>query len=281
MIAETLESAKCSGCGASGVVERFSRKETVTIRGLPISVTKTLRRCGACSGEFESSEDGDHRIAAYAAYREAKGMVTPETMVSWRENYGLKQVDVTALLGWGEATLGRYENGSLQSEAHDRMLADLMSPGRLSDAFSSQPDVVPAERRNAALARLREEQGLLSSEELRIVRVKYGLDAAGAGAIISVPESSWMAWETGESVQSASADGFIRLIARRPDIVRDLLERLDLLVGTTLEVLDRLDADVDLRVSQETGVSVTEVKSVEEGYRRALPEAAERLRRAA
>lgn len=116
----------CSGCGQTGSVVRFARQEDVTVRGLQFRVTKVLRRCRACAAEFENSQDADWRLDAYAQYRTAKGMVPPDKVRAWRERYGLKQADVTALLGWGEVTLGRYENGALASDAHDKALAALM-----------------------------------------------------------------------------------------------------------------------------------------------------------
>ena len=65
MADEALPTVKCSGCGKTGNVVRFTRDEVVVIRGVSLNVTKVLRRCGACGGEFESSEDVDHRIEAW------------------------------------------------------------------------------------------------------------------------------------------------------------------------------------------------------------------------
>ena len=39
-----------------------------------------------------------------------------------RESYGLSQVDLAKLLGWGEATISRYESKAIQDEAYDTML---------------------------------------------------------------------------------------------------------------------------------------------------------------
>jgi putative zinc finger/helix-turn-helix YgiT family protein len=281
MDTEQLADLTCSGCGHTGGVVRFSRREDVVIRGLTVGVTKVLRRCDACGEEFENSKDPDWRLAAYAQYRTAKGMVAPAAMRAWRERFGLKQSDVTALLGWGDVTLGRYENGSLATEAHDHALAGLMVPENLARALAARPETVPAERRAVAIRRLREGQSLLSPEDLRVIRVKYGLDEAAMATIIAVPETTWRAWESGDGTQTGPADAFLRVIAQRPDVVGDLLLSAGLLTGTSRDVLARLAADVDRMVSKETGMSVDDVHRVEEGYRRALPEAADRLGEAA
>ena len=39
-----------------------------------------------------------------------------------RESYGLSQVDLAKLLGWGEATISRYESKAIQDEAYDMLL---------------------------------------------------------------------------------------------------------------------------------------------------------------
>lgn len=281
MDGEVLPEVTCSGCGRTGKVVRFSREEEVAVRGLRFSVTKVLRRCEGCGGEFENSRDPDWRVDAYNQYRTAKGMVAPEAIRDWRDHYGLKQADVTGLLGWGEVTLGRYEKGSLASEAHNRALAELMKPERLAEALAAKPDAVPPERRAAALQRLREEKGLLPPEDLRVIRVKYRLDTTAMATLLSVSEATWEAWERGDGAPSGSAGAFLRVIARRPDVVRDLLSELGLLTGTSRDVLDRVEADTNQRVAAETGVPLDEVQRVEEGYRRALPEVAERMADAA
>lgn len=50
------------------------------------------------------------------------GLLTSDEIVAIRESYGLSQVDLAKLLGWGEATISRYESKSIQDEAYDTML---------------------------------------------------------------------------------------------------------------------------------------------------------------
>ena len=45
-----------------------------------------------------------------------------DQIVAIREMYGLSQVDLARLLGWGEATISRYESKAIQDEAYDNML---------------------------------------------------------------------------------------------------------------------------------------------------------------
>lgn len=56
------------------------------------------------------------------AYRVKHGLLTSDEIVAIRESYGLSQVDLARLLGWGEATISRYESKAIQDEAYDTML---------------------------------------------------------------------------------------------------------------------------------------------------------------
>lgn len=149
MTTELLPHDACPACGQVGEVTRITRRETMPVRDLAVEVTRVSRSCGHCGAEFESTADPDWKKEAYAAYRAAKGMPSPEDIRAWRATYGLTQPEVTRLLGWGEVTLGRYENGSLQSEGNNKSLVDLMKPANLVQALENDPDAVPAAKRMA------------------------------------------------------------------------------------------------------------------------------------
>lgn len=130
MSPERLHGVTCGGCGEAGRVFRLARAEQVGIRELSFVVNRVLRRCDACGGEFESSRDPDWRTEAYARYRAAKGMVTPEALRAWREGQGLSAGELAGILGWRELTVLRYEAGSLQTADHDAALVILMGVPR-------------------------------------------------------------------------------------------------------------------------------------------------------
>ena len=51
-----------------------------------------------------------------------KGLLTSDEIIAIRESYGLSQVDLARLLGWGEVTISRYETKAIQDESYDIML---------------------------------------------------------------------------------------------------------------------------------------------------------------
>ncbi|WP_455018072.1 type II TA system antitoxin MqsA family protein, partial [Oribacterium sinus] len=73
--------------------------------------------------EFETGAMANENLLnARNAYRVLHGLLTSEEIVGIRESYGLSQVDLARLLGWGEATISRYESKAIQDEAYDTML---------------------------------------------------------------------------------------------------------------------------------------------------------------
>jgi len=74
-------------------------------------------------------------------------MIQPEAIREIRKKYGLTQGELAGLLGWGVATLSRYENGALQSSAHDRLLALATEPRNLLKLVDATPDALTEEKR--------------------------------------------------------------------------------------------------------------------------------------
>ena len=82
--------------------------------------------CYYCANADEYYEDEDmiskNDIAMKNAYRKAVGLLTSQEIASIRNKYGISQVDLSALLGWGEKTVTRYEGHQVQDSAHDAIL---------------------------------------------------------------------------------------------------------------------------------------------------------------
>lgn len=103
-----------------------------------------------------------------------------------------------------------------------------------------------AQRKIAAT--IRRDEGLLTPEELRAIRLKYGLTQSDMERLLGIGPKTWIRWERGKVVQSAAADGFIRLIARNPETLRDLLAVRGISNSAAEEVLSRYDDKVAKRI---------------------------------
>ncbi len=61
------------------------------------------------------------------AYREKVGLLTSVRIKTIREKYGISQKQFSEVLGWGAATIIRYENHQVQDRAHDDVLKKIES----------------------------------------------------------------------------------------------------------------------------------------------------------
>ena len=78
-------------------------------------------------------------------------MMQPADITALRERYGLTQVELASLLGWGLVTFSRYENGALQSEAHEKVLRMVERPDILLSLVQKAPDGVFSDKRRVEL----------------------------------------------------------------------------------------------------------------------------------
>ena len=69
----------------------------------------------------------------------------PEEIRDFRKALDLSQRELADLLGWGGATLSRYENGALQDDAHDRQLRLAMEPAGLLRLVERDSQALPEE----------------------------------------------------------------------------------------------------------------------------------------
>jgi putative zinc finger/helix-turn-helix YgiT family protein len=122
----------CPNCEKVTECSQHEVQENFTIKGEKISVDVKYFTCDECNEQFEKSDDGEDYIQlAYKKFRQMHDMLQPEEIVSFRKSYNLTQKELSGLLGWGGATLSRYENGALQDTTHDRMLKLVTKPENL------------------------------------------------------------------------------------------------------------------------------------------------------
>jgi len=102
------------------------------VRGESIMLGVSYFRCedGHTFDDPKSSDDPIDR--AYREYRLRRGLLQPEEIRRFRLSTGLTQRELASILGFGSVTLSRYENGALQSEAHDKLLRMAIDPANLA-----------------------------------------------------------------------------------------------------------------------------------------------------
>lgn len=125
MIIERIEK-ECPICGQIHEVEKRERETKTRIKGEDVTYKETYFFCANADEDECEFENGrmvnENLLNARNAYRKMHGLLTSNEIVEIREKYGLSQVDLAKLLGWGEATISRYESKAIQDESYDAML---------------------------------------------------------------------------------------------------------------------------------------------------------------
>lgn len=131
----------CPTCETERELKYVRAREKVTVRDEKIELDVFYWRCLACGEEFEGPGDTHDEVAeAYRLYRAKKGFMQPEEIKALREDYGLTQGELAQILGFGAVTLSRYENGMLQTTAHNRILQTVRDP-RTFWVMLNRPDI--------------------------------------------------------------------------------------------------------------------------------------------
>ncbi len=150
-----MEDFHCEQCGRSVPTCVEERRETFPVKGEPVEVRCHVRVCAECGNDiYDKDLDSASLEAAYRIYRERHNIISPAEIVSLRGRYGLSQRGLATLLGWGEITVHRYENGSLPDQAHNNMLKLLRDPKNMAEIFTENSHRLPERARNKAEEKL-------------------------------------------------------------------------------------------------------------------------------
>jgi len=149
------ESSVCVECGNEDVKEILTEQE-LEIRGDRIPMEVVSFSCRACGAEWEMLDpEHDYLEKAYRIYRARHQLLQPEEIKGLRKRYSLTQGELSRLLGWGQVTLNRYENGALQDQAHDSALRMLEDPGTMLKLLKQRPDALEQGKRDQVHVRLK------------------------------------------------------------------------------------------------------------------------------
>lgn len=117
---------ECPLCDRVHDVEERVRIASTIIKGEEVEYEETYYFCRNCDddeNEFVTGKmENENLLNARNAFRSRHGLLTSMEIVGIREKYGLSQVDMAKLLGWGEATISRYESKAIQDEPYDNIL---------------------------------------------------------------------------------------------------------------------------------------------------------------
>lgn len=116
----------CPLCDKTHEVEERKRFTTITLKGEKVTYEERFYFCADSDEDENEFETGamtnENLLNARNAYRVKHGLLTSGEIVAIRESYGLSQVDLARLLGWGEATISR---AAVRIIVHDKDIIHL------------------------------------------------------------------------------------------------------------------------------------------------------------
>ena len=156
----------CPHCEKETNISLVKDNERFNVRGESIEVPVEYYKCDECGEAFENTRGHDPLETAYKEYRRRYTMLQPDDIKEWRKRYGLTQKELGQILGWGGATLSRYENGALQIDAHEKLLRLAMEPHNLKKLIEESPAVLNDEKRARLLKEIETEEDEANSFEM-------------------------------------------------------------------------------------------------------------------
>lgn len=136
----------CPICDKEQEMKVVKKWEEYPVKGEAIRVLVDVCTCTACQEDvWDSKLDEENLKAAYREYREQKGLLMPEEIKAIRQRYGVSQTKFARILGLGEKTIARYENGSLQDEAQNNLIllaSDPVNFHKLCERMNAKDEAV-------------------------------------------------------------------------------------------------------------------------------------------
>lgn len=111
----------------------------------------------------------ENDINLYDIYKKEKGLLTSFEIKNIRNKYDLSQKDFSLLLGFGEITIHRYENGSIQTEANNYIIKQSENPENMQEIVINNSSKIEKETYNKLFEKIQE---LIQLKEHKIVILK-------------------------------------------------------------------------------------------------------------
>ena len=139
----------CPVCDCERDVKIIRKEETYSVKGELITIEANVCTCAQCHEEIMSFEyDSDNLRRAYEKYRMNHGLLQPEEIKKIREQYDVSQVTFARIIGVGDKTIARYENGSLQDEAINNLIELSKDPKNFARLLEKNGHLIAEDERN-------------------------------------------------------------------------------------------------------------------------------------
>lgn len=173
----------CNACDAIVKTRVVEKEQTLVIKGLEITLNAQVRVCANC-GEDVLDENLDDKTLDlfYNEYRKRENLLLPNEIRDIRTKYGLSQAVFAKLLGFGEKTITRYENGAIQDVCHDNLIRLMRSTETFSALWETRKQLMSSSVR-------RKVNGILSNNNRASIQSSYAVTPIYT---VAMPVSYWV-----------------------------------------------------------------------------------------
>ena len=117
--------------------------ETYPVKGENITINANVRYCSCCHSDiWDDVLDSQNLLDAYAVYRTKHGLLHPIDIRATREMYNLSQTAFARILGLGDKTITRYENGSIPDSAPNNLIFLCQQPSIFEHLLEKNKDKI-------------------------------------------------------------------------------------------------------------------------------------------
>lgn len=126
-----IEKKLCLVCMEEHDVDIVEIVDHEIFKNVEVEFTSTYEYC-SIADEYLENEDmiKANALAMKDAYRKKMKLMTSNELIDLRKKYEISQKDLSKILGWGEATISRYEKTQVQDCAHDNVLKKISSDSK-------------------------------------------------------------------------------------------------------------------------------------------------------
>lgn len=148
----------------------IERQETYVVKGDEITIDAKIRKCENCNEEiFDIKLDTENLKRAYRKYKQKYNLMQAEEIIELRKNFGLTQNMLAVLVGCTQATIARYEKGSIQSETHNTALVLLKKFDNVKEIFEKKKSEFNVGERKVLEKLLSDEKNNLNAMSINLL----------------------------------------------------------------------------------------------------------------
>lgn len=138
-------------------VDIKTRKVKVIVKNLEIEFEESYK-VDVSTGEeiFDRQLEIENDTKLYDIYKKKKGLLSITEIKEIREKYGMNQKEYAAVLGVGEVTINRFENGAIQTEATDAIIRLSAEPENMRNLLLKRQNDIPKDVYNKYMDKVME-----------------------------------------------------------------------------------------------------------------------------